>query len=425
MQTADQEARRARRALVVAFALVLALAFGGCSDEFCRLSNEDPAGALAQGFLCLGTPPSLGEPTASFTIEPGRVENGAAVVLDASGSSDRDGRIVRYEWDVDGNPDVVAIQNRASLDFELDAGDQPVTQRQLFRRVAPPRSELRVIALRVTDDSGKVGEARHEITVFGDLVQPVAVFTVAPGRVVAGQSVLFDASGSTGADSFSWDLDADGTFEVVSSVATTSVVYATPGLRVVRLQIADAGGRTATTVRELAVLGAGATATASASRAPGRAFSARLADVSLPSRLGTPRRRGSQVIFPAVRARGRLIAPDRGLGPLRPFRRSRWVARLRLSADPRTGAARLSGLALATFNARAGRACLKLTMTTRTRGAPTGTLTLIGGTGDAAHLAGGGRFRFNARNGTPRLDGRLNATLGKPRPLPRRCSRLR
>jgi hypothetical protein len=40
-------------------------------------------------------------------------------------------------------------------------------------------------------------------------------------------------------------------------------------------------------------------------------------------------------------------------------------------------------------------------------------------------LAGGGRFRFAFRDGTPRVDGRLDATAAKPRPLPRRCSRLR
>ena len=116
--------------------------------------------------------------------------------------------------------------------------------------------------------------------------------------------------------------------------------------------------------------------------------------MSFPSGLGTPRRRGGQVVFPAVRARGRLVAPRRGLGPLRPFRRSTWVARLRLSADPRTARARLSGLALATFTGRSGRACLRITMATRTRGAPTGTLKVIGGTGAAARLAGGGRFRL-------------------------------
>jgi hypothetical protein len=87
--------------------------------------------------------------------------------------------------------------------------------------------------------------------------------------------------------------------------------------------------------------------------------------------------------------------------------------------------ARLSGLALATFPGGRGRACLRITMATRARGAPTGTLKVLGGTGDAARLAGGGRFRFAFRNGTPRLDGRLDATVGKPRPLPRRCSRLR
>ena len=127
MRNDDSEATRARpaRTLVVAFALLIALALSGCDEEFCIASNSDPGGALLQGLLCLGNrPPSLGEsPTASFTVAPGTVDNGGAVVLDASASSDPDGRIVRYQWDVDGVPDA-SIDSSLSLNFELDARDQ-------------------------------------------------------------------------------------------------------------------------------------------------------------------------------------------------------------------------------------------------------------------------------------------------------------
>ncbi len=113
-------AARLPRTLVVAFALVIALALSGCDEDFCRASNGDPGGAIFQGLLCSGNkPPSFGKsPTASFTVAPGTVANGGAVVLDASASSDPDGRIVRYQWDVDGAPDV-SIDSSLSLNFEL------------------------------------------------------------------------------------------------------------------------------------------------------------------------------------------------------------------------------------------------------------------------------------------------------------------
>ncbi len=42
-------------------------------------------------------------PTASFTADPANVATGLPVSFDASGSTDADGSIVKYEWDLDGN----------------------------------------------------------------------------------------------------------------------------------------------------------------------------------------------------------------------------------------------------------------------------------------------------------------------------------
>jgi uncharacterized delta-60 repeat protein len=42
-------------------------------------------------------------PTASFTVAPGAPSVGDAVTLDGSGSSDSDGTIKRYDWDLDGD----------------------------------------------------------------------------------------------------------------------------------------------------------------------------------------------------------------------------------------------------------------------------------------------------------------------------------
>ncbi len=160
------------------------------------------------------------------------------------------------------------------------------------------------------------------------------------------------------------------------------------------------------------------TATAAAGRRP---FAARLTRVRLPETLPAPRVRGGVTTVRGVTARGRLVAPARGLGPLRPFRRARWRARLNFTSQ--SGDSRLRGLAVARFPHGRGRACLRITMTTLDRGRPAGRITVLGGSGEAARLRGGGRFRFGFRGDTPRLDGRLRASLGRPRPLPRSCLR--
>jgi len=395
------------RVLTLICAAVLALGLSGCDPEFCDAETPDPIGAILIGLLCSGRDPGASTPpTASFTVEPASVASGGTVRLDASASSDAESKVVRYEWDLDELPF-----------FEVDGGEEPVTEQKFFLRgITGP--EERTIRLQVTDRGGNTAIAERTITITGQA--PLAAFTVTPRFPFVGESATFDASASAGALTYSWDLDGNGSFETGPSASpTVTHVYQTPGERLVRLRITDLLQRTAEAQLAINVRASqAAVATAAARR---RAFAARLTRVRLPETLPAPRVRGGVSTIRGLTARGRLVAPGRRLGALRPFRRAHWVARLDLTSQ--NGVSRLRGLALARFPRGRGRACLRITMTTRDRGRPAGRITVLGGSGEAARLRGGGRFRFGFRGDTPRLDGRLRASLGRPRPLPRACPR--
>ena len=106
------------------------------------------------------------------------------------------------------------------------------------------------------------------------------------------------------------------------------------------------------------------------------------------------------------------------------FRRASWVARLRLVARQQQRAVRLKGVALARFARAAGKTCLRIRMDGRAGRVGAARVKVIGGTGKAAKLAGGGRFRLRFGGRTPRLDGRLSLRRGAARQLPRACAGL-
>lgn len=76
-------------------------------------------------------------PVASFTVTPGAAQTGQVVSFDASASSDPDGTIAKYEWDLDGNGS-----------YETDTGTAATTS----RAYASPASLI--VGLRVTDNLG-------------------------------------------------------------------------------------------------------------------------------------------------------------------------------------------------------------------------------------------------------------------------------
>ncbi len=97
------------------------------------------------------------------------------VKLDGSGSTDSDGEIVRYEWDLDGDGT-----------YEVDAGNTPTIQR-LFGT-----SGTRQVGLQVTDEYGAVDA--DAVTVVVENRVPVAQFTAFAGPAIVGAPTTISAA---------------------------------------------------------------------------------------------------------------------------------------------------------------------------------------------------------------------------------------
>ena len=87
-------------------------------------------------------------PTASFTATPNPVVQGLPASFNASGSSDPDGKIAKYEWDLDGNGT-----------YEKNTGTTATTT----ATYSTPGTVQ--VSLRVTDNGGKTATMTVPLTV--------------------------------------------------------------------------------------------------------------------------------------------------------------------------------------------------------------------------------------------------------------------
>ena len=135
-------------------------------------------------------------PTASFTATPNPVLSGVSTSFDASGSSDPDGTVAKYEWDLNGDGT-----------YETDTGTTPTVSN------AFATSGEKTVGLRVTDNSGATATTTRTVTVQNRA--PSASFTATPeSRSSSGSNITFDASASKDPDGtiteYAWDLDGNG-----------------------------------------------------------------------------------------------------------------------------------------------------------------------------------------------------------------------
>jgi PKD repeat protein len=147
---------------------------------------------------------------------------GQNVTASASGSYDPDGRIVRYDWDLNGDGNFG--QGGSTHSFSYDQpGDYTAT-------------------LEVTDDKGNSAVARTVIHVH-DYPDPQSRLTCDSTDVVSGSTVSCHADDSTSPTRITkheWDMNDDGQYG--SGGTDSSYRYATPGNYTVHLRVNDSNG---------------------------------------------------------------------------------------------------------------------------------------------------------------------------------------
>ncbi|MBI4699289.1 MAG: PKD domain-containing protein [Nitrospirae bacterium] len=148
---------------------------------------------------------------------------GNAIILNAAGSTDPDGYITLYEWD---------INNDGIYEYSSSSPTQSHTYGQ---------QGTYTIRLRVTDN---IGAPDEEVTtaVISD-TSPTAAFTASPTIGLVPLTVNF-TNNSTGYDqplTSGWDFDNNGTIDLTAQTPPP-IVYTIPGIYSVRLAVTDSDG---------------------------------------------------------------------------------------------------------------------------------------------------------------------------------------
>jgi YD repeat-containing protein len=179
-------------------------------------------------------------------VDLGDVINRGGVSFNAAGSSDPDGAIVKYEWDLDGN----------------GSFEKTTTAAKVTRAYSVPGTFL--VKVRVTDNRGATDVQARSLLVHR---APRAALSATPATVILGQGAALSAAGSTddnGIAKFEFDLDGNGSFETATGTTpTASASFTTLGTKTVRVRVTDTNGATATASTQIVV-----------HRAPTAAFSA-------------------------------------------------------------------------------------------------------------------------------------------------------
>ena len=203
---------------------------GGTYEAYLQVYDDEGGTDEIHHTITVGFPPD-----AVLTATPDRGNAPLEVLLDASGSTDPDGTIVDYEWDLDGD----LVFN------EYDNGENDARGNVMAAFTYDNPGDY-TPSVRVTDNDGGKSTAQASVHVN---FSPVASLTIDPDYGRTPLEVTFDASASDDPDgtivSCEWDWDDDGTYDYDSGATKiVSHTYAAQGQYVVGLRITDDDGLT-------------------------------------------------------------------------------------------------------------------------------------------------------------------------------------
>jgi PKD repeat protein len=190
-------------------------------------------------FISYGTNP---RPVASLTISPNPAPINHTVTFDASGSHYANGSIVKYEWDLTGSGTYTQTTTTPTITASYST-EQNVT-----------------VGLRVTDSD--FGTDYTTKTFFVGNSPPVASLKATPNPAITGQTVKFDATGSSvpngSITDVKWDLDGSGQFATdTGTTLTLTHAFPSTGVYNVGLELTSNAGKVTKTSVAVVVLSQG------------------------------------------------------------------------------------------------------------------------------------------------------------------------
>ncbi len=179
-------------------------------------------------------------PSAVYTWQPQPVVEDQEFTLDASGSSDPDGNLAGYGWDVDADGTVDVWRDASEPTWTLQGGE-------------PGDYPIRLV---VEDTHGESDEVTRTVTIQANDA-PTAKLEARPSPAALGEIVTLDASASSDPDgeitTYAWDLDGDDTVDRETSTPTTTTRFKQPGNHPVAVAVTDDDGAAASAMASVAV----------------------------------------------------------------------------------------------------------------------------------------------------------------------------
>ena len=233
-----------------------AYATAGTKTVTMTVTNSANQTTTATGSVRVNAPPTARIVFSTVNPRPGQALDvplsGQQVAFAGTTSSDPEGPIAAYSWDLNGDGTFGDATGPGALATYATAGEKTVQ-------------------LRVTDSDGATNVATVTFRVNRP---PVAAFTFSPQNPASGAVVHFtststDPDGPQDIVALDWDLNGDGNYGDASGPAASSTFG--PGAHAVGLRVTDSGGAMAFAEETVTVPGAGASATGTTAGASARA----------------------------------------------------------------------------------------------------------------------------------------------------------